>query len=89
MPFGKTIKLSTEYWVDDLVEEPRERTLVLLDAAADPSPRRLLIVRPEWDRLVSELVVRVQRLNVWPPSWLALEVSVLPLMLEEEPLVTE
>ena len=62
---------------------------MLLDAAADPSTRFVLIARPVRDRRIPELVSWVKRFNIASPISLSLEVRALPLMLEEEALVSE
>ena len=62
---------------------------MLLDAAADPSTRLVLIARPVRDRRIAELVTWVKRFNITPPLSHSLEVSALPLVLEEETLVSE
>ena len=62
---------------------------MLLDTAAYPSTRFVLIARPVRDRRITELVSWVKRFNITPPLSHSLEVSALPLVLEEETLVSE
>ena len=62
---------------------------MLLDTAVYPSTRFVLIARPVRDRRITELVSWVKRFNITPPLSHSLEVSALPLVLEEETLVSE
>ena len=74
---------------DHLIEEPREWTAVLRQAAPDPGAGHVPILRPVQDGSVTPRVAPVASLNVVSEQWLVLEVQVHLLMLEEETLVAE
>ena len=83
------INISAKEGVNDLIEKPSKWALMLSDTATYPGPRRILVIRPEGDRGVVPGVVRVECLHIVSPFRSQIEVVSLPLMLEEETLITE
>ena len=62
---------------------------MLLNAAAHPCASRLLILRPERNRVIAELIIAVQCFNVGSPLGSQVKVISLVFVFEEESLVPE